>query len=139
ELVAVKKYTITDKKIINLSKQKKISARAYIKQLAQKELEIGQLTDHPNIVKIREVFFEDSSTYIVMDYVEAKTFDCLKRHPSETRKALMQQFLSVMEHLLLRNIIIDDLRLENILISPNGNHLTLVGLGKNKMISSNLK
>ena len=98
ELVAVKKYAITDKKIIGLSKQKGISKEAYIKQLAQKELQIGQLTDHPNIVKIREVFFENSSTYIVMDYVEGKTFDYFEKHPLERRVALMQQFLSAIEH-----------------------------------------
>jgi len=136
QLVAVKKYAITDEKIIDLLRQKGICVDAYIKQLAEKELQIGQLTDHPNIVKIREVFFENSTAYVVMDYVEGKTFNCFEKFSLETRVTLMQQFLSAIEHFLLRNIIIDNLCSENILISPDSTRLTFVDLGGNKIINN---
>lgn len=135
ELVAVKKYAINDESIIALLKKNGISVATFIEQLAQKELHIGQLTDHPNIVKIKEVFFENCTAYVVMDYVEGQPFNCFKKHPSETRVTFMRQFLSAIEHFLLRNIIIDDLWSENILISSNGTHLTLVDLGGNEIIS----
>lgn len=135
ELVAVKKYAIAvDEDVSDLLRQNGTSVDAYIKQLAQKELQIGQLTDHPNIVKIREVFFEDSAAYIVMDYVEGKPFGYFEEYPLEIRIILMQQFLSALEHFLSRNIIIDDLWSENILISHDGTHLTLVDLGGNEII-----
>lgn len=136
ELAAVKKYAITDEKIIDLLRQNGISVDVYINQLAQKELQIGQLTDHPNIVKVREVFFENSTAYVVMDYVEGKPFDSFEEYSLEVRIIFMQQFLSALEHFLLRNIIIDDLWAENILISTNGTHLTLVDLGGNEIINN---
>ena len=135
ELVAVKKYAISDESIIALLKKNGISVGTFIEQLVQKELHIGQLTDHPNIVKIKEVFFENCTAYVVMDYIEGQTFNCFEKYPSETRVTFMRQFLSAIEHFLLRNIIIDDLWSENILISSNGTHLTLVDLGGNEIIS----
>jgi serine/threonine protein kinase len=136
ELVAVKKYAISDESVIALLKKTGINVATFIEQLAQKELHIGQLTDHPNIVKIREVFFENCTAYVVMDYVEGQTFNCFEKYPSDTRVTFMRQFLSAIEHFLLRNIIIDDLWSENILISSNGTHLTLVNLGGNEIIGN---
>lgn len=137
EIVAVKRYAISDEKIITLIEQNGSCVDAYIKELAQKEREIGQLTDHPNIVKIREVFFENSTAYVVMSYVEGKKSDRFEKYPFETRVILMQQLLSAIEHFLLRNIMIDDLRPGNILISHDGTRLTLMDLGRSKRIHHN--
>lgn len=135
ELVAIKKYAITDKKTLDIFKKNRSSVGTFIEQLAVKEWHIGQLTDHPNIVKIREISFDQSTAYIVMDYVEGRTLNYFEKYNSETRIAFMQQFLSAVEHLLLRNILIDDLWSENILISPDGSRLTLVDLGGNEIIN----
>ncbi len=136
ELVAVKKYAISDESLIALLKKNEISVSAFIEQLAQKELRIGQLTDHPNIVKIREVFFENCTAYVVMDYVQGQTFNFFEKYSSETRVTFMRQFLSAIEHLLLRNIIVDDLWSENILISCNNTHLTLVDVGGSEITNN---
>lgn len=137
ELVAVKKYEITDKNILNLLEENGISGKAYAQQLAEKEWRQGQLIDHPNIVKIREIFFEDAAAYVVMNYIEGKTEDSFEHYSLETRVIFMQQLLSAIEHLLLRNIVVDDLWLGNLLIS-NGK-LTLLDLGGNEMINIDVK
>lgn len=134
ELVAVKKYAISDQQIIELLEKNGSSVDAYITQLAQKELEIGQLVDHPNIVKVKEVIFENSTAYVIMDYVEGKPLDYSESYSVETRIVFMQQLLSAIEHLLLRNIIIDDLWSGNILISDDS-YLTLIDLGGNEIIN----
>lgn len=136
EVVVIKKYAITDKALLDLFEQNGIDVDAYIKRLAEKELYIGQLTDHPNIVKIREVFFGEGAAYVVMDYVEGQTFDSFGDNSTEARVILAQQFLSAIEHFLLRNIMIDDLWSENILISSDGTHLTLIDLGGLEIIDN---
>lgn len=131
--VAIKKYSITDPKLVRLLKQNGIRVERYLQQLAEKELKIGQLTDHPNIVKVKEAWLENSAAYVAMEYVEGKTFNQCEKYPLEISKFLMQQLLSAIEHLLLRNIIVDDLWTGNILISEVG-HLTLIDLGGTTII-----
>jgi serine/threonine protein kinase len=129
QLVAVKQYAITDQAFINVLGEAGISTDEFVHLLAQKELQIGQIADHPNIVKVREVYFEHSTAYIVMDYVEGHTFCYSKKYPLESRLIFMQQLLSAFEHLLLNNIIIDDLWSDNIIISQNETCLILIDLG----------
>jgi serine/threonine protein kinase len=68
-------------------------------------------------------------------YVQGKSFNCLKRYPLKTRVMLIQQFLSGIEHLLEKNIVIDDIRPENIIISNDSTRLTLINLGGNELIT----
>lgn len=127
ELVAAKHYTIPDKQIRELLKLSEISVKEIIRQLAQKEWQIGQLADHPNIVKVHDVIFEDSTAYVIMDYIEGHSAATFTEYSTVERLTLMQQFLSAAKHLFLRNIALDDLWSENIIISE-GNHLTLIDL-----------
>lgn len=133
--VVIKKYMIYDPAVF--SELEGISPNDYLRALAEKELRIGQLTDHPHIVKIKEMGFEEDLPYIVMDFVEGQTFNPLETYPFEMRIAFMQQLLSAIEHLLLRNIIVDDLWSENIIISPQKTCLTLIDLSGNDMIGEN--
>lgn len=139
DVFAVKKYEVAGEEIIDFLNQNGIRADTFITQLAQNELQMGQLTDHSNIVKIKEVFFENCTAYVVMDHIEGQPFDSNHKYTSETRVAFMQQFLSAIEHLLLRNIIATDLSLRNIQVSSKGSRLILMDLGKNEMIMHNSK
>lgn len=123
EIYAAKQYIVNFKEHLE---QHGISVKDFIKNLAGKELEIGQLTDHPNIVKIHEVIFEDDTAFVIMDYIEGKPLDRYGSYTHEMRLLFMRQFLSAVEHLLLRNIIPDDLWRENILISKE--RLVLIDL-----------
>ncbi len=138
EFVAVKKYAIEDDFTTTFFLSYGVSPETFIRRVAQNELEIGRQVDHPNIVKIRDVYFEHSAAYVVMDYIEGKPLPLTNQFPAETRIALMQQFLSAIEHLLLRNIIIDDLWTDNILISDNSSRLTLIDLGGNDIINNDI-
>lgn len=126
QLYAAKQYTVSEPFIEHLEKLG-ISASTFINHLASKELEIGQLADHPNIVKIHEVVFEEASAYVIMDYIEGNTLDLSAKFSTKMRTLFMQQFLSAIEHLLLRNIIVDDLWSGNIMIFKET--LTLIDLG----------
>lgn len=127
EQVVIKQYAINDQQMIDLFKKNGINSDAFIQQLAQQEEKVGRLTNHPNIVKVRKVYCEDSTAYIVMDYVKGQSVTSFHDYSLKMRTVLMQQLLSAMEHLLTRNVIIDDLWSGNILI--DNDHLTLIDLG----------
>ena len=133
EKVAVKRYEITDQDLIDLLQEHGMRVDDYVKQLALNELEIGKRTNHPHLVKIKEVWIESPAAYVVMDYIEGKVLDHPENYSPEMRIAFTQQLLSATQHLLLRNIIVDDLWSENMLIS-HGTHLTLIDLGGNEWI-----
>lgn len=130
---AVKKYALNNQELITIFEQNGLSISAFIEQLAENERDIGRLTDHPNIVKIREVILENSVAYVVMDYIEGEPPDWFETYPKETRLLFLRQLLSAIEHLLLRNVIIDDLWTGNMIVS-HGAHLTLIDMGGNEII-----
>ncbi len=132
ERVIVKKYAI-EAGDCDLFKTNKIAAEAYIRVLAQKEFDIGQRIDHPNIVEIKEVYFENPFAYIVMNYVEGRTLEECSQSSVREKCEIMDQFLNVVEHLLLRNVFVNNIGPKDFLIS-NGNRLTLINLDCCKLI-----
>jgi hypothetical protein len=66
--------------------------------------------------------------------VEGKPLEHLESYPQKIRIAFMQQFLSAVEHQLLRNIMIEGHWSENILISMDS-YQTLINLGEFKVIN----
>lgn len=134
ELLVIKKYKIKEQELLQAISEKKsikagLTEASFIRNLAEIEREVGRRTDHPNIMKIREVHLKGPIAYIVMDYVEGIIFNDKQNYPLETRIAFMQQFLSALDHLLSQGILISDLHSENIMVSPEKTHLTLIDFG----------
>jgi serine/threonine protein kinase len=89
--------------------------------------------DHPNVVKIHEIFKDERKLYIVMEYVEGKElFDFvvqkMKLLESEASKIAMQ-LLKTIKYLNEVKICHRDLKPENIIINPETLHIKLIDFG----------
>lgn len=89
--------------------------------------------DHPNIVKILEIFKDDKSLYIVMEYVEGKElfeFVVERTKIEETDSSnITKQLLKTIKYLNSLGICHRDIKPENILINPKSLQVKLIDFG----------
>lgn len=98
-----------------------------------------RLRDLRHVVSVWGVFYENETSYIVMDYIEGQT---LKKKLVESQRALgerdcIQLLLPVMEDLEqahLRGIIHRDIKPDNLMLRPNG-EVVLLDMGAAKDLS----
>jgi aurora kinase len=93
----------------------------------KRELELQyRLSVHPNIVKMFGCFYDDQYVYSVLEYLpEGNLYQRLKKEKIFTDKVtihIIQQIVSALWHLQMRNVIHRDIKPENILVksSPEG-------------------
>jgi serine/threonine-protein kinase len=92
----------------------------------RREIEIGQMLDHPNIQRLIAggYFGDDNRPYMVMEYVEGqnlrKYLEERKRLAIDEAVHLVCQLLEALEHCHGLGIIHRDLKPENVLITPDG-------------------
>src|SRR6516225_6185259 len=89
----------------------------------QREAEIGQKLDHPNILRFLNVG-ERSRPYIVMEYLEGKTLgdvmNEIRQLPISDAVQIASQICSVLVHMHERKIVHRDLKPQNIMICYDG-------------------
>jgi serine/threonine protein kinase len=89
-------------------------------QALQHEIELQGRLNHQHIVHVHEVFEQDSSTYIVMEFASGgHLFDYLAKHPrmsEDDARRIFQQVIAGVEHCHENHVAHRDLKLENILI-----------------------
>jgi len=89
----------------------------------QREEEIGQRLDHPNIIKFLKPRHK-SRMYVAMELVEGKSLRKLmeEEHPLPTTRALAiaQQGCEALEHMHKHGVVHRDLKPENVLITSTG-------------------
>ena len=95
----------------------------------------------PNVVRVRDVFQENSTAYIVMDFVEGETLKArLKRTgpmPWEQARKIFIPAIQAMEKVHQAGIIHRDLSPDNLMLTPDGNVLILdLGAAKDLNINS---
>ncbi|MBS0616391.1 MAG: protein kinase family protein [Verrucomicrobia bacterium] len=83
---------------------------------AERELEVAQRLLHPNVIRIYSLFFDGTTTYLVMDYIEGKRLDQIT---DEMRQAA-RDVVSVLRFALKENLIHHDLHSENFLVDFQG-------------------
>ncbi|WP_068114872.1 serine/threonine protein kinase [Tropicimonas marinistellae] len=94
--------------------------------LFRKEARALAMLEHPNIVRVHEVFADNKTAYMALDFVEGKDLQSLieddREHfgPSRVRE-LMVTVLSAISHIHARGILHRDISPDNILIEKNGN------------------
>src|SRR5207245_6993891 len=97
----------------------------------QREEEIGQRLDHPNIIKFLKPRHK-SRMYMAMELVEGKSLRKLmeEEHPLPTARALAiaQQLCEALEHMHKQGIVHRDLKPENVLITSTG-QVQIIDLG----------
>ena len=104
-----------------------------IKNTIKREFTVMKKLNHPNIIKLHEVFFdsENKNVYLVLDYYEkGDLFNFLKGKPLKEKysKKYMRQLASGLKYLHENNIIHRDLKLKNILVT-NSNDIVISDFG----------
>ncbi len=97
------------------------SSKIFSRKKFNPEVEILKNLDHPNIIKIYEIYVTSTSFHIISEYCPGgDLFDKLEYHNyfSEKQVAyLMRQILSSVSYLHDNNVIHRDIKLENILVA----------------------
>ena len=89
----------------------------------QREEEIGQRLDHPNVIKVLKPR-NKSRIYLAMEYVEGKTIRSLldeqRPLPQFRAMAIAQQLCEALVYLHEHGVVHRDLKPENIMLTPEG-------------------
>ena len=120
--------------------QQAVSARQEGMELFLKEArKMAKLEDIPGVVKVREVFQENTTAYIVMDFVEGQTLKSLLKNgplPWEKAKDIFRPAIQAMEKVHKAGLVHRDLSPDNLMITPDGN-VKILDLGAAKDLSVN--
>jgi hypothetical protein len=113
----------------------------YLRKL-HTEISILKCLDHPNIIKLQDVFFGKRSVYLVMDLCRGgELFDLLNSGKSQgfvfredRASKLMRDMLSAVHYLHSKGIVHRDLKLENFLFDAKNSNspLVLIDFGLSK-------
>lgn len=87
--------------------------------------------NHPNVVRVRDLFEEHGTAYLVMDLLSAKTLrEEMKSHangilPTDQVRAIVEQLVSALEAVHSAGIYHLDLKPENVLLTSNGQAIVI--------------
>jgi len=85
------------------------------------EINILRVIDHPNVVKLKDIFETEKAFFIVMEIINGgELFDRiveLKNYTEKEASKIIVQILSAVGHLHSKNIVHRDLKPENLLLS----------------------
>jgi serine/threonine protein kinase len=93
---------------------------------AQHEFRVAQLLDHPNLIKIyaletpRDWLFRVRKVHLLIEYVNGKTLDTVKRLSVARLLQIFVKVASAMVHMHRRSVCHADLKPNNILLSRTG-------------------
>jgi serine/threonine protein kinase len=126
EIYAVK---VIDKRILNELER----------ELMRSELAILKLINHPNVVKLIDIFDERHKTYVVMDLVQGgELFEYLRKQRVGEGFAqhVIKEILETVKYLHQFGIIHRDIKPENILMSDHGSApgVVLTDFGLSKLV-----
>lgn len=124
EVVAVKRL-----------KQKYHSMKECLQLVEVKSLR--KLNGHPNIVKLKELIYENNEAFFVFEYMDTNLFDLIKNKQerfseAEVRK-LMLQILLALEYMHRLEFFHRDLKPENLLVSKDVIKVADLGMARRMM------
>lgn len=93
--------------------------REMMTDLLKRELHMGKICDHPNIVKLFEVFEDEKHLYLVLEYCRDQDLSChVGKGLSITDAAVvLQQILRGVNYMHRHHIVHRDIKSENMLMS----------------------
>ena len=111
----------------------------YRKKFHREAENLGKL-EHPNIVKVLEVFDENNTTYYAMQYVEGESLDdyikSKGRIPESEVLIQLQEIGAALKHMHDSKMLHLDLKPKNIMRNKDG-HLLLIDFGLSKQYDLN--
>ncbi|KAJ3445715.1 serine/threonine-protein kinase dclk3 [Anaeramoeba flamelloides] len=111
------------------------------KKLIENEIEILGNLDHPNVIKVKEIFDTPKKIFIVMEYVSGgELFQKLQQDEKFSEKQtskIIKMILLALQYLHKNQIVHRDLKPENILYTEENDEIIvkLTDFGLSKMIS----
>lgn len=112
--------------------------RNYRKKFCQEAKNLSCL-DHPNIVKVLEVFDANNTSYYVMEYIEGKNLDeCIPANGMEENEAkgIIYNVTKGLKYMHNHKMLHLDIKPKNIMISPDG-VVKLIDFGLSKQYNEN--
>lgn len=128
-LVKAQRYGVWN--VLKCQKAQYSSDKQY-QEMLSKEFNLMVGLNHPNIVRTyRHEHIPELGECIVMEYVEGRTLsDFLKENPSQTqRKQVVHELLDAIAYFHKKQIVHQDLKPSNILITHDGNHVKIIDFG----------
>ena len=124
----------SDKAVVAL---KVVESEADLLQAVMTEIEMLQALQHENVVKLLDVM--TSPTHVVLE-LELFTFDLAKfaksfACPAQLRRVIAMQILKGLRHCHQQNIIHQDIKPQNILITPRTLRVCLADFGMARVVS----
>jgi len=123
---------------------KKINMKPIEMIQQRREIEVLKMCQHPNIIKLLDIFENSDNYFIVIEYMEGKDlFDYIKKRnfllPETRVKHLVCQLITATRYIHDFGIVHRDLKLENIMMSDVTNNAKpkLVDFGLARIISPN--
>jgi serine/threonine protein kinase len=95
------------------------------------ELKIMKLLDHPNIVRLHEMYESRHSIYLILDLVDGKTLTHILKAPTfsaSVAQKLMKELIHAIHYLHSKDIMHRDLKPENIMVDATFN-IKLIDFG----------
>ena len=121
-------------KIINDSKCKRKTWCDDRSALIPDEILLSETLDHPNLIKLHEIYFEQNSWIIVMEYIPdfVDLFDHISKNGAltvEDAREVLAQLLDTCSYLISLGIDHRDIKDENILYNPVTRRIKLIDFG----------
>ena len=122
-----KVYKVQHKKTLQIRAMKVISKTQlkenFNEESIKNEIEVLKNINHPNIIKLYEVFHDDVNYYLINDYCSegelCKYLIDFKKFPEVIVRKLMYDIFSAVSYLHSNGIIHGDIKLENLTIDCN--------------------
>ncbi|MBR6640551.1 MAG: protein kinase, partial [Muribaculaceae bacterium] len=95
--------------------------------------------NHPNIIKVHNLFFENNTIYYVMPYVEGgslKDKASKKPLPEQRVRKYLNQILDALEYMHNKGICHLDIKPGNIMLANDGETVVLIDFGTSKVFNS---
>jgi serine/threonine protein kinase len=119
------------RKTVMLQGMDNVVYEKYLQKFIEEAQTLARL-DHPNIVKVTDIFQENNTAYIVMPFVEGQTLQQLVEQKGkldyETAVNYMAQIAEAVDYIHTRDILHRDIKPENIIITPE-NKAILIDFG----------